>query len=618
MKKKSDDIHKLDPITLYSLHGIFPYKMIIHILIVIFTTIQVILLISNNNIYSRSQENFIYNLFVSQGDELSKDKNLYSVHEVKKHVINSIDSYFNLDDNSLEMIKDIDDNTEIFMDVAFLSIKDKLLKHKNVSFLEYYTLTKDNYGPFNQDSKKLSLFLKSISSFTLNFTLEMYIPNDHTNTLDCSKWNINQIYNFKSRGFFKVTLDLQKKQCKTIILKKSSSLLFFLDSLSWVHLIVLILANFSLYYTWNYIGNMASLFIRVREKNKIIMDHEPQSDNSIYYNPLIDEEQDEYRSFIQNYIHNPKPKKKKMKFDQWSLICLTGNIIQIFGSIISLLTTNMKAIEFLIGFCCFFSYLYLGKYIEYAKSYSTIYVTIEKSLPNVIRYLIGVTPIFLGYMIFGYCVFWRNERFKSLSDVIIILYSLANGDSIYDVFKELSGISFFIGQVYLYSFTIIFITVVLNIFIAIVQEAYNNSENVINDDGNKLKNIKDYEKEKDNKNEKDDKPIFESNEPKIEKENKKIMDDDDDFLSHSMKNVFFLDRNKEKKFEKVVRTTPTIDIEFDNINNKIQELTQIASEYSSKLKKNERDELRENVFELIDDTVMNKIKEIKNILQNQQ
>ena len=218
-------------------------------------------------------------------------------------------------------------------------------------------------------------------------------------------------------------------------------------------------------------------------------------------------------------------------------------------------------------------------------------------------------------MIFGYCVFWRNERFKSLSDVVIILYSMANGDSLYDVFKELSGISFFIGQIYLYSFTIIFITVVLNIFIAIVQEAYNNSENFVR--YNRFKISKEYEKEKDNKTDKEDKPIFESNEPKIEKENKKIIDDDDEFLSHSMKNVFFIDKNKEKKFEKVVRTTPTIDIEFDNINNKIQELTQIASEYSSKLKRNERDELRENVFELIDDTVMNKIKEIKNSLQNQ-
>lgn len=116
--------------------------MIIHLLLVIFTTIQVILLISNNNIYSRSQENFIYNLFISQGDELSKEKLLYSVKEVKRHVENTINSYFNIDDNSLEMINDIDDDINIYMDVSFLSIKDKLLKHKNVSFLEYYTLKK--------------------------------------------------------------------------------------------------------------------------------------------------------------------------------------------------------------------------------------------------------------------------------------------------------------------------------------------------------------------------------------------------------------------------------------------------------------------------------------------
>lgn len=617
--KKKEDIHKLDPITKYSKYGIFPYKMIIHLLLVIFTTIQVILLISNNNIYSRSQENFIYNLFISQGDELSKEKLLYSVKEVKRHVENTINSYFTIDDNSLEMINDIDDDINIYMDVSFLSIKDKLLKHKNVSFLEYYTLKKKDLGPFNQETKKLSLFLKSISEFSLNFTLEMFIPNEHTNTLDCTQWNIHQIYNFKNRGFYKVSLNLVKQQCQNIILKKSSSMILFMDSLKWVHLIVLILANLSLYFTWNYIGNMASLFIRVREKNKIIMEHEPQSDNSIYYNPLIDEEQDEYRSFIQNYINNPKPKKKKMHFDQWSIICLLGNIIQIFSSIISLFASNMITTEFLIGFGCFFSYLYLGKYIEYAKDYSTIYITIKKSLPNVVRYLIGVCPIFLGYMMFGYCVFWRNERFKSLNDVIIILYSMANGDSLYDVFKELSGISFFIGQIYLYSFTIIFITVVLNIFIAIVQEAYNNSEYVKNSNLNVNKKFKEkdgvkFSNDKFNENE-DEKPIFELNEPKIEKENIK---DDDDFLSHSMKNVFFVDSKfKDKKFsEKNIKTTPTIDVEFENINQKIEELTKIASEYSNKLKRNERDELRENVFELIDDNVMAKIKEIKSFLQN--
>ena len=85
-----------------------------------------------------------------------------------------------------------------------------------------------------------------------------------------------------------------------------------------------------------------------------------------------------------------------------------------------------------------------------------------------------------------------------------------------------------------------------------------------------------------------------------------------------MKNVFFVDSKfKDKKFsEKNIKTTPTIDFEFENINQKIEELTKIASEYSNKLKRNERDELRENVFELIDDNVMAKIKEIKSFLQN--
>ena len=78
----------------------------------------------------------------------------------------------------------------------------------------------------------------------------------------------------------------------------------------------------------------------------------------------------------------------------------------------------MKTIEFLIGFGCFFSYLYLGKYIEYAKSYSTIYVTIEKSLPNVVRYLIGVAPIFLGYKI----SYWSYTNFFRLYDFWLLCF----------------------------------------------------------------------------------------------------------------------------------------------------------------------------------------------------
>jgi hypothetical protein len=143
----------------------------------------------------------------------------------------------------------------------------------------------------------------------------------------------------------------------------------------------------------------------------------------------------------------------------WQIFCLIGNIFQIFASGLSMFDqkTLFKSTEILVGFGVMFAYFNMGKYIEYANNYSIFYVIIQNSLPSVSRYLLGVTPVFLGFIFFGLCVFWRSERFTSFSDVTIILFSLAQGDSVFDAFKDISGLYFFLGQVYLYCFCIIFI-----------------------------------------------------------------------------------------------------------------------------------------------------------------
>lgn len=122
----------------------------------------------------------------------------------------------------------------------------------------------------------------------------------------------------------------------------------------------------------------------------------------------------------------------------------------------------MTSTEVLVGFGCMLAFINIGRYIEYSANYATLYVTLTGALPNVIRYLIGVMPIFLGFIFFGLCLFWRSERFTNTSNIMIILFALAQGDSVFDTFKDLSGISFFIGQIYLYLFCIMFI--VYNIF----------------------------------------------------------------------------------------------------------------------------------------------------------
>jgi hypothetical protein len=146
-------------------------------------------------------------------------------------------------------------------------------------------------------------------------------------------------------------------------------------------------------------------------------------------------------------------------FNMWSFICLFGNVVQIFGAGLCLFDTEnvITSTEVLVGFGCMLAYINIGRYLTYDQNYSTIFATLQRALPNVLRYLLGVMPIFFGFLFFGLCLFWRSERFVSTSSTMITLYSLINGDSVFDIFSDLSGVSFFLGQIYCYSFCTMFI-----------------------------------------------------------------------------------------------------------------------------------------------------------------
>jgi hypothetical protein len=99
----------------------------------------------------------------------------------------------------------------------------------------------------------------------------------------------------------------------------------------------------------------------------------------------------------------------------------------------------------------------LARYIEYNENYSTIYDTISKAFPVVTRYMIGAFPIIMGFILFGICVFWQSEKFANFSIAANSLFAMIQGDLIFDSLTDLKGISFFIGQVYCYTFCLTFI-----------------------------------------------------------------------------------------------------------------------------------------------------------------
>jgi hypothetical protein len=85
-------------------------------------------------------------------------------------------------------------------------------------------------------------------------------------------------------------------------------------------------------------------------------------------------------------------------------------------------------------------------------------------------------PIFLGFIFFGLCMFWRSERFINTSTAMITLFAMSNGDSVIDIFYDLARVNFLFGQIYCYLFCIIFIIVFMNVFISIIEEAYVNTK----------------------------------------------------------------------------------------------------------------------------------------------
>lgn len=48
----------------------------------------------------------------------------------------------------------------------------------------------------------------------------------------------------------------------------------------------------------------------------------------------------------------------------------------------------------------------LTRYIEHNKEFSFISRTISHAMPDVIRHLVNVVPIYIGFAMFGMAVFW--------------------------------------------------------------------------------------------------------------------------------------------------------------------------------------------------------------------
>ena len=86
--------------------------------------------------------------------------------------------------------------------------------------------------------------------------------------------------------------------------------------------------------------------------------------------------------------------------------------------------------------------------------------TVAEGMPNVLRFIVGCMPLYLGYSVLGTVMFGRvSDDFASVRRTWVTLFSLLNGDSMLDVFDGVytPGLGGLVSQVYLVTFICFFI-----------------------------------------------------------------------------------------------------------------------------------------------------------------
>lgn len=438
----------MPPIEKYEKFDRFPWKIIIQALLVIFTTVQALLVVNQITSYSYSQYLLWNKLFLNlnvQGSDTSitNSYNLFSIQELISFVERTADIYYHINKHTVDIYSyEHDSNGDkepIKMYVDYLHYEDV----KDLGYQFEYDITESDLGPFSHLNPKK--YLDKVKRFEMKFTLNHHLNHHMDLSSNCYQWKITQLFDYSMHGVINTMLSTERSTCSGQIISPNSQHM-------WIGAIVFILATASLITVWMYFMKRAKILATIRGG--------PQD--------------------FRNAWESLGLAEKLRFFNLWVVFTIIGNLCQIFGAILTILDQDVSlgAHEHLVGIGCFCAWVGSVRFLEHKSTSYTIINTLSRSFSTIGPYIIGVVPIFLAYVFLAMCLFWKTGIYPSSSSGMIAAFALVNGDSVYEFTSQLVIENSFLGQLYVYSFIVFFICCVQNIFIAIIQEGFGSlSEN---------------------------------------------------------------------------------------------------------------------------------------------
>ena len=250
-----EDKITLSPLDKYRIYGKFPLNIIIHILLVVFTSIQALVILGVFTDYFRAQEKSLTNILISTDSKENRDfprkTYLYDIPSLQDHLENSVQKMLDKNTFFIDLIY-VNDNDEeieansIEMDIEYKYNLESINKNQYKMPLElYYNIYSNNLILFNKtyNENDIKKYLNIIEQFVLEYRFKTYVPYYYKEYKECFIWKIQQKYDFIKKAHFEVSLYINNEQCaeKSSLSKLEHIIIAHL----WIHFIVIILATTS-------------------------------------------------------------------------------------------------------------------------------------------------------------------------------------------------------------------------------------------------------------------------------------------------------------------------------------------------------------------------------------
>jgi len=503
-------------------YGRFPCKFMLHILLLIVMTWQVVQFNVRDAAYIRAaNRNWFYYFFPDNYDFKESNMYLYSVDDTVLSVKRANENYKKIVRSSVDQLvhpegeicvhkqhcKDAQLVVKRYSNpLSSLFGSAPLASFSDTTTISKYWINEHDLGPLDIDRRSynnVSGFIESVVWMKLQFYLVSIGPARSGRA--CLLWLIELEYDFRERGQLQLGLSSDIVQNCGKALDGSALYNNPVHRLN-IAIIVLSVWNIllclrSIFFSWRLLCKVERRRARHRQplgENLLsgmgddLNTHETQENDSYssHRRSIDDDDDEDVHAFNRRFDGDRVPRNTQDEqasftcqdrlrfFNLWFILSVFTSLVNIVNAAYSLndnqqFSPDREWERILWGMGCALIWINSIAFLAHKPSYYTIILTLTRAVPRVGRFLLGVVPILLGYALFGMLYFGdHSERFGSFGMSMITLFAVLNGDVIRETFMELIPSYPVTSQIYLYTFICLFIYVVLNVFIAIVEESF--------------------------------------------------------------------------------------------------------------------------------------------------